>query len=193
MPRASKWLKRVKIGALAQANRPVLHFQPMRYMQLLHAASLGADAVFAAHAGAGENFVRWHACPLRRCSHEARRWLIEPLGQVRSHVAHAAQLASHQLTLTPDPSSAPAHVFATCNRSGAALAGHREARALAAHGSFELQVRDNSPLDACRARNLFRKCMKGSDARMWMGGIKLRSRASEALTALPSPMFVLCV
>ena len=137
--------------------------------------------------------ARWHACPLRRCSHEARRWLIEPLGQVRSHVAHAAQLASHQLTLTPDPSSAPAHVFATCNRSGAALAGHREARALAAHGSFELQVRDNSPLDACRARNLFRKCMKGSDARMWMGGKKLRSRASEALTALPSPMFVLCV
>ena len=71
-------------------------------MHFLHAARRGADAVFAAHAGAGENFVRWHACPLRRCSHEARRWLIEPLGQVRSHVAHAAQLASHQLTLTPD-------------------------------------------------------------------------------------------
>ena len=115
-----------------RTKRSVLNFPPLRKVLRLHVARLGADLVLLAHAGVGRRSIYSLACPLCRCSHRARRGLIEPPGQVRLHVAHAAKLASHRSALALDPYPAPADVFATCNRTGLASHGHCGTHALAA-------------------------------------------------------------
>ena len=100
-----KWRKWPSFEGSPRTKRSVLNFPPLRKVLRLHVARLGADLVLLVHAGVGRRSIHSLACPLCRCSHRARRGLIEPPVQVRLHAAHVRSLlaSSQPLLSTPLP------------------------------------------------------------------------------------------